>query len=307
MTEKGEENMADKQKEFNYKLYGIIAVAVVSVALAALTFYAYTSRYIALDPEKMAVAYVDTIVQTGDGYNAYKDTLLSKDGKFGDFIRKYYIYPEMYIDNYTPDMDSKARKELKGYNNEELKNEADLKDDGTLKGKLIETMYPYFEALLEENNGFDNYDSIFSQYVAKVREIRAQVYGDTYFDDEVFFTAFEGNLSAYAESLTGCEDEFDKNTGVQLKEAKEGAYQKKYGEDYKIEVVSKGVKDTDIPDLSEYKTDAEAVEAKTVTVDVNVNGKPVVENLEITVVRIGHSWYVANKSCDTSALYDFYK
>ncbi len=299
--------MAEKKKEFNYKLYGIIAVIVTAAALIALTLYAYTSRYTALNPEKIAVSYVDTIVQTGDGYNAYKITLLSKDEKFGDFIRRYYIYPEMYIDKYSPDMDAKARKELKGYNNKELKNEADLNDDGTLKGKLIETMYPYFEALIEENNGFDNYDSIFSQYVAKVREIRAQVYGDTYFDDEVFFAAFEGNLSAYAENLTGCEDEFDKNTGVQLKKAKEGAYQKKYGDDYKIEVVSKGVKDAEIPDMSSYKTEAEAAEAKTVTVDVLVNGKPAVENIEITVVKIGHSWYVANNSCNTSDLYTFYK
>ena len=123
----------------------------------------------------------------------------------------------------------------------------------------------------------------------------------------MFFNAFEANLSAYGESLTGCEDEFDKNTGVQLKHAKEGAYQKKYGDDYKIEVVSKGVKDTDIPDLSEYKTEAKASEAKIVTVDINVNGKTEVEGLEITVVKIGHSWYVANKSCDTSELYGFYK
>ncbi|MBR5113133.1 MAG: hypothetical protein IK097_06885, partial [Clostridia bacterium] len=76
--------MAENKKEFNTKLYGIFAIIIVAAALVALTLFAYTSRYTALSPEKTARLFVDTIVQSGDGYNAYKNSLLSYEGKFGD-------------------------------------------------------------------------------------------------------------------------------------------------------------------------------------------------------------------------------
>ncbi|MBR4766846.1 MAG: hypothetical protein IK085_08800, partial [Clostridia bacterium] len=105
--------MADKKKKgLNLKLYGIFAILVTAAILGALTFFTYTSRYTAFDPEKMAVAFVDTIAQTGDGYNAYKDTLLSKDMKFGDYIRQNYINPVIY-ENYKPGDSTKG---LKGLN-----------------------------------------------------------------------------------------------------------------------------------------------------------------------------------------------
>lgn len=281
--------MAKKEKEFNLKLYGIFSIVVVAVILVVLTVFAFTTRYNGFNPEKIAVTYVDTIVQTGDGYDAYKNTLLSKDSKFGDYIRQNYIYPAVY-EGYKP---GDSTKDLKGLNDDELKGEKSLNDDGTLEGKLIDAMYPVFVQLVTDNNGFDNYDLVFSSYVAKLKETRAEIFGDTFFDDETFFGAFEANLSTYGESLTGTEDKFDKNTGVQIKFESTGAYQEKYGDDYKISVVSTGVDGTDTK--------------KTVTVNVLVNGKVEIENLEISVVKVGKTWYVDSSACDTSVLYNFYK
>lgn len=294
--------MAENRKEFNTKIYGIFAIIIVAVALIALTFFAYTSRYTALSPEKTAAVYVDTIVQSGDGYNAYKNSLLSYEGKFGDFIRENYIYPEIY-GNYKP---GESVKGLKGLNDKQLKGEKTLNDDGTLQGKVTEKMYGCFLDLVKDNNGFDNYDTVFKAYITELKKVRKEVFEDEYFDDEAFFTAFEANLSKYGESLTGCEDEFEKNTGVQIKKAVKGVYQTAYGDDYEIRTEAVSAKDSPIPDIGEYGIDAQIKEAKTVAVKVTVNGKAAIDNIEITVVRIGHSWYVANKSCDTSALYKFY-
>ncbi len=283
--------MADKNKKgLNLKLYGIFAIIIVAVILSALTFYTFTARYTAFDPVKTAVAYVDTIVQTGDGYNACKSTLLSKDMKFGDFIRQTYINPVVY-ENYKP---GESTKGLKGLNDDSLKGEKTLNDNGELEGKVIDTMYPFFVNLIESNGGFDNFHAIFTQYIAELQRVREDVFGDRFFNDEAFFTAFEANLSAYGESLTGTQDEYDKNTGVQTKIASVGAYQEKFGEDYKIEVVPSG--------------DAK-VEGNKCTVNVNVvvNGKAEVENLPVPLQKIGRSWYVDNTSCNTSQLYTFYK
>ncbi|MBQ6542984.1 MAG: hypothetical protein IJL77_01225 [Clostridia bacterium] len=302
--------MADNKKEFNYKLYGIFAVVIVAAALIALTLYAYTSRYTALSPEKTAQLYVDTIVQNGDGYNAYKNSLLSYDKKFGDFIRENYIYPEIY-ENYKPGDSTKG---LNGLNDKSLKGENTLNDDGTLQGKVTDKMYPEFVRLITENKGFDNYDLIFKSYISELKKVRKEIFGDDYFDDEAFFKAFEANLSKYGESLTGCEDEFDKNTGVQLKKAVTGSYQTAFGKDYEIKSEAVSSEDAEIPDISEYGIDAEIAEAKTVKVNLTVSGnsvsedaRPLTNGIEITVVRIGHSWYVANKSCNTSALYNIGK
>ena len=61
-----------EKKGFNAALYAVIAGIVVAVLLALITIFAFTTRYTGFSAEKVAQAYVDTIVQTGDGYNAYK-------------------------------------------------------------------------------------------------------------------------------------------------------------------------------------------------------------------------------------------
>ena len=62
-----------EKKEFNYKLYGILSILVVALILSVLTVRTFVTRYNAFSPEKNAVAYVDTIVESGDGYNAFKN------------------------------------------------------------------------------------------------------------------------------------------------------------------------------------------------------------------------------------------
>ncbi|MBR6005578.1 MAG: hypothetical protein IK063_05045, partial [Clostridia bacterium] len=79
-----------------------------------------------------------TIAQTGDGYNAYKDTLLSKNMKFGDYIRQNYINPVIY-ENYKPGDSTKG---LKGLNDDSLKGEKTLNDNGELEGRVIDECIP---------------------------------------------------------------------------------------------------------------------------------------------------------------------
>ena len=82
-----------EKKGFNAALYAVVAGIVVAVALVLITIFAFTTRYTGFSNEKVAQAYVDTIVQTGDGYNAYKNTLVSKNQKFGKFVTNAYMCP----------------------------------------------------------------------------------------------------------------------------------------------------------------------------------------------------------------------
>lgn len=82
-----------EKKGFNAALYAVVAGIVVAVALVLITIFAFTTRYTGFSNEKVAQAYVDTIVQTGDGYNAYKNTLVSKNQKFGKFVTNAYMRP----------------------------------------------------------------------------------------------------------------------------------------------------------------------------------------------------------------------
>ena len=293
--------MAKKEKEFNLKLYGISAIIIVAAVLALLTVVTFVSRYTAFKPDKIARAYVSTIVESGDGYNAYKNSLLSKDMKYGDFIRVNYIYPEIYEDYEI----GGSTKGLKGLNDSSLMNDYSKRDDGSLEGKLIDEMYPVFVSLLESNGGWDSYDVIFKAYITELKAKRQEVFGDTYFDDETFFTCLEANVSAYGDSLTGTQDEFDKNTGVQTSFASQGVYQTKYGDDYKFTYEIAGLEDRGLPEGGAF---ADIIkDSKTVTVSVIVNGDTEVASVKVPVVKIGSSWYVDNSSCDTSSLYSFYK
>ena len=88
-----------KRKALTAALYAVVAGIVVAVALVLITIFAFTTRYTGFSNEKVAQAYVDTIVQTGDGYNAYKNTLVSKNQKFGKFVTNAYMLP--YINEDT--------------------------------------------------------------------------------------------------------------------------------------------------------------------------------------------------------------
>lgn len=306
--------MANKEKGFNFKFYAIAAVAGVAAILVVICVTTFRSRYVAFHPEELAKTYVDTIVQKGDGYNAYKNTIASKSVKYGDFIRVNYMYPIIYSESgYEPGDDTDG---MKGLNDESYMGEKTKEDNGKLAGEVIDTMYPYYEELINAH-GWDNYNAIYTNYFAKLVEVREEVFGDKYMTDEIMFTALESNVTTYGENLTGTEDEFDPNTGVQLKVKSTGAYEEAYGEDYKLTVETGEVREKDLDTYKEsidkdafetYGVSADDIsEVKSIAVDVKNQDGEVVAEIEVIVVKIGMSWYVDNTVTDTGVLYNFYK
>ena len=122
------------KKEFKAGLYGVVATVLVAVVLVGLTVFAFTSRYNAFSPEKVAQSYADTIVQTGDGYNALKVSLVSKEQKFGNFVTNAYMTP------YINDGKDVKQNEIIGTGSDE---EAQMLDT------VYNTMYDYYEELME--------------------------------------------------------------------------------------------------------------------------------------------------------------
>ena len=306
--------MANKEKTFNFKAYAIIVFVAVLAALFVITTFTFKAKYTGFHPEEVARTYVDTIVQTGDGYNAYKNALPSKNYKYGDFIRVYYMYPVIYRDaeGYTVggDLDN-----LKGYNDDSFMGEKTLNDDGSLNGKLIAEMYPVYVGLVA--NGWDDYDKIYTEYFKALTEKREAIFGDKYMSDEIMFTALEANVKSYGESLTGTDFVVDENSGITLSEKSIGAYQKVYGEDYRfttkikseVPVELDSVKasiDTDA--LDEYLVSPDDItDAKGYVVEVKTENGETVAEANVTVVKIKDFWYVDNTTVDTSVLYNFYK
>ncbi len=306
--------MANKEKSFNTKLYALITFVAIAVFLVLSCVLTFKARYTAFHPDELARTYVDTVVQTGDGYNAYKNTLASKSSKYGDFIRKYYINPAIYRD--TDFEIGGNTDEFTGYNDDTFKGEKTLTDDGTLSGKLTERMFEYYVELIEKH-GWDDYDSVYTLYIEKLIDVREEIFEDKYLSDEIFFTCFEANVAEYGETLTGTQDVFDENTGVQLSSKSTGEYQKVYGEDYKFTCVAGEVKSVDV---NEYKTTVKTEifdtygvsaddisEVQTVEVNVFTQNSEKVASIQVTVVKIGMSWYVDNTATDTAVLYGFYK
>lgn len=306
--------MANKEKTFNFKAYAIIVFVAILAALFIITTLTFKAKYTGFHPEEVARTYVDTIVQTGDGYNAYKNALPSKNYKYGDFIRVYYMYPVIYRDaeGYTVggDLD-----ELKGYNDDSFKGEKTLNDDGSLNGKLIDEMYPVYVNLVA--NGWDDYGKIYTEYFNALVEKREALFGDKYMSDEVMFTALEANVKTYGDSLTGTDFIVDENSGVTLSEESTGAYQTAFGEDYKFTTTVKSENEISLDDVKS-KLDAKALEtyevtldditeAKNFTIEVKAEDGKTIAETNVTVVKIKDFWYVDNTTVDTTALYGFYK
>mgnify|MGYP001494858272 CR=1 FL=1 len=67
-----------EKKGFNAALYAVVAGIVVAVALVLITIFAFTTRYTGFSNEKVAQAYVDTIVQTGDDTTHIRTHLYQK-------------------------------------------------------------------------------------------------------------------------------------------------------------------------------------------------------------------------------------
>lgn len=303
--------MAEKEKKMNLKAYAIVVFCVILAALVVITTLNFKAKYNGFHPDEVARTYVDTIVQTGDGYNAYKNALPSVNYKYGDFIREYYMYPVIYRDTegYSIGCD---RDEFVGYNDDSFKGDKTLNDDGTLNGQLIDAMYPVYVELIA--NGWDDYDKIYTEYFNKLVVAREEIFGDKYMSDEVMFTALEANVASYGKSLVGTEEEYDENSGVKLSDKTVGAYEKAFGEDYTVTTLiksenqidlNKAKASMDVKALEKYGINIdEIVDARSFTVEVSSGGIEV--STDLTVVKIGDFWYVDNTTADTSELYMFH-
>jgi hypothetical protein len=318
-----------EKKGFNAALYAVVAGIVVAVALVLITIFAFTTRYTGFSNEKVAQAYVDTIVQTGDGYNAYKNTLVSKNQKFGKFVTNAYMLP--YINE-----DTKKASFVGTGTDEEI-----AKTD-----KVYDTMYDYYVQLLQKY-GLDNIDAVFNDYFAKLSEVRKEVFGDEYMDTDFMFSVFESNVSKYGKSLTGTEEELGADDKTVIQKATTGKYQEMFGKDYKFTATVKNSTDlsdsekdayvkeykeriTPVAALGEAKADkfglkdtdkkntpksdmvgafenldcSEDISAVTkCDVDVTLADGTVVATQQVYVVKIGNTWYVDNTNVDTSGLY----
>lgn len=235
-----------EKKGFNTGLYAVAAGIVVAVILVVVTIFAFTTRYTAFAPDKVAQSYVDTIVQTGDGYNAYKMTLVSKNSKYGDFVRNAYMAP--FVN------DEVEQAEFVGTGTEEETKAIDT---------VYDTMYAYYCELVK-TYGLDNYDKVFTNYFTKLKEVRAEVYGDAYMDTEYMFGAFESNVVSYGESLTGTQRKFASDDKTILKEQSTGIYQTMFGEeaDVEVEALVDGKKKTVTEKQLVYKLTASVSDTK---------------------------------------------
>lgn len=320
-----------EKKGFKAGAYSVIATVLIGVVLVLLTIFAFTTRYTAFSPEKVATSFTDTIVQTGDGYNAYKNTLVSKGDKYGDFIRKAYMAP------FVNDGENVKQADFVGTGTEE---------EATAIDTVYNTMYDYFVQLIN-TYGFDNYDAVFSNYFQKLAEVRNTVYGDDYMDTEFMFGAFETNVTTYGESLAGVEEQKAADGKTVLRKASKGVYQNQFGDNYKFtakvtdtkelsedevkEYVAAykeriaplaasgeakadkfGLKDTDkkntpkstmIDAFAKLDCSEEIGAVDVCTVDVTLEDGSKVASIQVYVVQIGNSWYVDETNTDTSALY----
>ncbi len=310
--------MAKEKKPLNTKIYAVVVFFLMAGFLAGVTVSAYTDKYTGFNPKKVALAYVESIVNRGDGYNAYKNALPSKNFKYGDFIREYYMYPVIYRETEYKPLDN--RDGLKGYNDDSFKGEKTLNDTGALAGQVIDKMYPYYEKLMKSQHGWDNYDYIFKNYFDKLVKVREEIFGDKYMTDEIMFTALESNVSTYGDMLTGTENKVDENTGVQLSEKATGIYEELFGEDYKLECKVKEVtktksleeykKSIDEKELEKYGISADDItDAAACIVFVNANntGAKDIDFIFVNVVKIKNTWYVDNTSTKTYGLYYFWE
>lgn len=320
-----------EKKGFKAGAYSVIACVTVAVVLVLMTIFAFTIRYTAFSPEKVAQFYTDTVVQTGDGYNAYKNTLVSKNQKYGDFVINAYMLP------YVNDGDDVKQADFVGTGTDE---EAAAIDE------VYNTMYDYYVELLS-TCGLDHYDEFYNSYFAKLSEVRKAVYGDDYMDTEFMFGAFESNVDRYGKSLTGTEKKLAQDEKTVIQEESTGVYQEKFGNDYKFTTTVKECTELSADEAKAYveeysariKPVAESGAAKAdqfglvdadkkdtkksdmtdafakldcsedidsvakATVDVTLEDGTVVATQELYVVKIGNSWYVDDTNIDISALF----
>lgn len=323
--------MAKTKKGFRAGLYGVVSGILVAAILVGMTVFAFTTRYNAFSPEKVAQSYADTIVQTGDGYNALKVSLVSKNQKFGNFVINAYMAP------YVNDNSGKKKGEPKVEQNKAIGTGS--KEETELLDQIYNTMYVYYEELMA-TVGLENYDEFYSRYFDMLKQVRVAVLGDDYMDTEFMFSVFESNVQTYSNKLTGTKKKLAADKKTVLQEETTGIYQEMYGKDYKltttvtntkelsadeVEAYVKGYKDRVVPIIQKSEAVADTLDDKKseamksafdnlnvadsieavdeCTVEVTNQKGDVVATVQVYVVRIGNSWYVDNSNTNTAELY----
>ena len=324
---------ADKQKKgFRVGIYAVAVGIILAVVLSAMACYQFVTTYTAYSPEKVAQSFVDTVVQKGDGYNAYKNTLVSQNKKlkYGDFLRRAYFI--VYLNEKDENGIDIAQADFVGTGSAEEQAAID---------KVYSTMYDYFEELVK-TVGFDNYDEFYTKYFDKLVEVRREVYGDEYMDYEYMFGAFESNVALYGDKLTGTELKLASDGKTVIQEETVGKYQELFGKDYHLTstvascetldeaetqkyidgfkqriapVAAKGEEKAKANGLDEENTDnmVNAFKGLDCSDSITAVAKAVVEvktadgitvaTQELYVVSLGNVWYIDNTNIDTSALY----
>ncbi len=306
--------MAKRQKPFKIKL-ALVAFFLVSAILVSICVINYKNSVATLDPEKVAVAFTETIVNRGDGYNAYKHTLVCKNYKYEDYVRENYMYPIIYGEShYQADMDTDS---LKGLDNQSYMSEKTKADDGTLLNEVIDRMFPYYIQLMTELRGWDKYNTFYIKYFAKLLEVREEVFGDKYMTDEIMFTVLQANINTYGNKLAGTEEVADENADIPPSRKTLGLYETKYGENYVFTYTVTETKDITLTEYNKhideatfktYKISADDItEVKAITIKIQVNGETVVEAWKVLVVKADGQWHVDNTNTNTATLYNFYK
>ena len=315
-------DVTEKKSGFKPGVYAGVAIIAVAAILGILTVFSVKTKYTGFSDVKTATFYVDTIVQKADGYNAYKQTLVSKNQKYGDFIINAYMAP------YINDGDEVEQREF-----------ADTEEEASVKTPLYNAMYDYYIELIS-TYGWDDYDNVFSHYFAKLAEERKARYGDDYMDTEFMFGVFEANVAQYGKEVAGAEEEIGADGKTVIQEEIIGTYQNMYGEDYTFTTTVTATENVEdvaayVAQLKEriaplassgqeratqFGLDADKTEAMVsayeklecaddisavtlCTVEVTLADGAQIASVPVYVVQIGKSWYVDNTNVDTTALY----
>ena len=235
--------MAKTKKGFRAGLYGVVSGILVAAILVGITVFAFTTRYNAFSPEKVAQSYADTIVQTGDGYNALKVSLVSKNQKFGNFVINAYMAP------YVNDNSGKKKDEPKVEQNKAIGTGS--KEETELLDQIYNTMYVYYEELMA-TVGLENYDEFYSRYFDMLKQVRVAVLGDDYMDTEFMFSVFESNVQTYSNKLTGTKKKLAADKKTVLQKETTGIYQEMYGKDYKLTTTVTNTKELSADEVKAY-------------------------------------------------------
>lgn len=297
------ESLTKDTKKFDITYAVVVTIAFAVIMLTIISTY-YIKNYVMFSPEKVAQQYVQSEV-SGDGYDALKYTILSKNDKLGEFMK----------DNYMG-IDEDKKEEAPALTPEE---------EGEKLTLILDTMYPTF-VNLAETYGFDDYDTVFSKYFAEYRVQHNAIYGHDIITTDDMFTAIEGNLKTYMENnrlqretLYGKGEEYATRY-LGAKKAVLGKDDEKYSAGYLIQTNAEVIKDLTDDEVKAYVASlsdsakaryaafgvdtATIKEVSVVKVTNSITGvgdKTAISDLnasfaskptELTLIKIDSQWYV---------------